>query len=88
MTDIEIVKEHLTKMEALLAHLTTVIETRKTLVDGFDDRLARMEKLQRSLGTTAFQLAAARVMTHWISGAISGALAGGVAAAVILSVWR
>ena len=71
-----------------LAHLITVIETRKVLVDGFDDRLVRMEKLEKSLGSTALQLAAARVMTHWFSGAISGAIAGGVVAWIILFLHR
>lgn len=84
MTDIELIQTHLTQVEALLSHLITVVETRKTLVDGFDDRLVRIEKLERSLGSTALQLAAARVMTHWISGAISGAIAGGVVAAAVV----
>lgn len=79
---------HLADVKSQLAHLITVIETRKVLVDGFDDRLVRMEKLERSLGSTALQLAAARVMTHWISGAISGAIAGGVVAAAVLLLHR
>lgn len=82
------IQNHLIRVEALLSHLTMVVESRRTLVDGFDDRLVRMEKLEKSLGSTALQLAAARAMTHWVSGAVSGAIAGGVVAWIVLFLHR
>jgi hypothetical protein len=67
----------LEQIKAKLDHLITVVETRKALVERFDDRLFRAEKLERSLATTMLTLAATR---SWVPGAIAGAVAGGVVA--------
>lgn len=71
--DLEIIK-------GKLDHLITVVETRKALVERFDDRLVRAEKLERSLGSTALKLAAARALTTWPTAAVAGAIAGGLVA--------
>lgn len=80
VNDLELVRADIAKLTALVEQLVTVVETRRTLVDRFDDRLSRAERLQRSLGSTALQLVAARAITHMASGAVSGAIAGGVVA--------
>ena len=88
MNNIELLRTDISKLTTLVEHLVTVVETRRTLVDGFDDRLSRAERLERSLGSTAIQLAAARAMTHWASGAVSGAIAGSVAAWALITFLR
>jgi hypothetical protein len=82
---LEEIKTRLDKLTVLTAQLVTVVETRRVLVEGFDDRLARAESLERSLGTTALKIAAARALTSWVSGAIAGGVAGGVVAWIILA---
>jgi hypothetical protein len=74
----------LEQIKAKLDHLITVVETRRVLVERFDDRLVRAEKLERGLGTTALKLAAARAATSWVGGAVAGAVAGAVVALIFL----
>ena len=71
-----IVTAKLDQLTAKQEHLIVVVETRKTLVERFDDRLARAETLEKTLGTTAFKLAAARAMTGLPAAAFAGAVAG------------
>jgi hypothetical protein len=65
-------------------HLIIVVETRRMLVDRFDERIAKVEALERSLGSTALKLASARVLTSWVPGAVAGAVAGAIVVWVFL----
>jgi hypothetical protein len=74
--DLEQIKAAIGLHTAKLEHLITVVETRRVLVDRFDDRLARAETLERSLATTSLKLAAARAVTGLPAAAFAGAVAG------------
>jgi hypothetical protein len=76
----------LQRIEAKLDHLIVVVETRKALVEGFDNRLAAATTLERGLASTALKLAAAKVLTSGYAGAIAGAIAGGVVAFLLSTV--
>ena len=73
---LEQIKSALEQLTGRVSHLITVVETRRVLVERFDDRLARAEKLERGLGTTALKLAAARAVTGLPAAAFAGAVAG------------
>jgi hypothetical protein len=74
--DLEQIKSALELLTGKVSHLITVVETRRVLVERFDDRLVRAEKLERALGTTALKLAAARAITGLPAAAFAGAVAG------------
>ena len=78
--DLQRLERKIDQLSASTAHLITVVETRKALVEGFDDRLAKAETLERGLASTTLRLAAARVMSSGVAGAIAGLVAGGVVA--------
>jgi hypothetical protein len=82
--DLEQIKVALELLTGKVSHLITVVETRRVLVEKFDDRLVRAEKLERALGTTALKLAAARAITSLPTAAFAGAVAGLVVAWVFL----
>ena len=69
---------------ALSAKIATVVEVERRLVDRFDDRLARAELLEKSLGSTAVKLAMARVSAGALAGLVSGAVAAGAVAYLLL----
>lgn len=60
--------------------LAARVETRIPLVDGFDDRIARAEALEKSLASALLKVAAARTLSSWIPGAVAGAVAGATVA--------
>jgi hypothetical protein len=70
----------LQRIEAKLDHLILVVETRRALVEGMDDRIAQVTTLERSLASTSLKLAAARVLSSGMGGAVAGAVAGGLVA--------
>jgi hypothetical protein len=77
--DLQQIKAQLEQVGAKVDHLITVVETRKALVEGFDDRVARLDVLEKKLGTTALSLMGARMF----SGPLAGAIAGAVVAAIV-----
>lgn len=60
--------------------LASRLETRIPLVDGFDDRIARAESLEKSLASVALKLAGTKALTSWVPGAVAGAVAGATVA--------
>ena len=82
--DIQLIKMQLDRVEAKTDHLITVVETRKALTEGFDDRIVKLDTLERSLATTALKLAGSRVLANF-GGAIAGVAAGVCAAWYFLS---
>lgn len=72
--------DDLQRIEAKLDHLITVVETRKALVEGLDDRIAVVQSVERGLATTSLKIAAARALSSGIGGAVAGAVAGGFVA--------
>jgi hypothetical protein len=71
-------KNDLERIEAKLDHLILVVETRRALVEGFDDRLDRADKLEKSLASTMLKLAASRFLSNGGAGAVAGAVAGAI----------
>jgi hypothetical protein len=59
----------------LSAKIASVVEVERRLVDRFDDRLARAEALEKSLGSTVMKLTLARLPTSIAAGAIAGLVA-------------
>ena len=73
----------LERLEGKVDTVITKLEVDRKLVDGFDDRVARVESLaaklgdvEKSLAGIAMKLAITKGLTSWIPGAVAGAVAG------------
>ena len=84
MNDLDGIRGQLELLTSKVDTLIHRIETRIPMVDGFDDRITRCEVMTKSLANTALKLAAAKVLTSWVPGAIAGAVAGAAVALGIL----
>ena len=82
--DLRAITSQLEVLTGQMRVLVSRVETRIPMVDGFDDRLARAESLEKSLASTILKIAGARAMASWIPGAVAGAIAGASAAWVVL----
>ncbi len=83
--DLAAIRHQLEIMTVQLEVLVSRVETRIPLVDGFDDRLARAERIEKSLASAALKLAATKALSSWVPGAIAGGIAGAAAAWILLS---
>jgi hypothetical protein len=81
------IKAQLDILTSRITTLITKVETRIPMVDGFDDRITRVESLAKTQTNIAFKLAAARALSSWVPGALAGALAGAVAATALMSLF-
>jgi hypothetical protein len=81
------IKAQLETLTSLVKTLITKVETRIPMVDGFDDRITRIESLAKAQANIAFKLAAAKALTSWVPGAVAGAIAGAVAAITLMSLF-
>ena len=79
------IHEKLNALGGKLDLLITRVEVRLPAVEHFDDRLSRVEGLHKNLSNIALKLAAARVLTSWVPGALAGAVAGAAVAWVLLA---
>ena len=78
-------QESIDALHGKLDRLITRVEVRLPAVEHFDDRLSRVETLHKNLSNIALKLAAARVLTSWVPGAIAGAVAGATVAWIVFA---